>query len=96
MSVRCVLSDGMRGPVVNGFAPTPASLFVVADLGHVFRGLGIDEQRRTIEAALTDALTLAFAKLDALHAADSPEVPCQPERSAARSTAPPSSATAAA
>ena len=67
MLTRVVLSDGIRP---NGVQPAPASLFVVADLGHSFRALPLDEQRRLIEAALTDALDAALAKLEAAGAPD--------------------------
>ena len=64
MQTRVVLSDGIRP---GGVQPAPASLFVVADLGHSFRALPLDEQRRMIEAALTEALGLAIEKIEDAH-----------------------------
>lgn len=63
-SVRVVLSDGThRDP------PLPAALFVTVPLGHVFRALSVEEQRRAIEAGLTEALDRACAVLDTLEPA---------------------------
>lgn len=67
MQTRVVLSDGTRP---NGIQPGPATLFVVTDLGHSFRALPLDEQRRMIEAALTEALGIAIEKVEDAHTAD--------------------------
>lgn len=48
-------------------------MFVSVDLGHAFRAMAIAEQRRAVESALEDALTIAYAKLDAMQAAVSGE-----------------------
>ena len=62
-ATRVVLSLGHQHPV-----PRPATLFVSVELGHAFRALPLDEQRRMIEAGLTDALAEAYAKLDEANA----------------------------
>lgn len=62
---KVVLSTGLdrvAGP------PRPATLFVSAELGHSFRALPPEEQRRAVEGALADALVVAFDKIEAINA----------------------------
>lgn len=66
-TARVVLSDGTEREAGQ---PRPATLFVSVPLGHSFRALPVEEQRRAIEDGLTDALALALDKLEALHAPD--------------------------
>jgi hypothetical protein len=65
-TVKVVLSTG--APTRPLDPPAPARLVVSADLGHSFRAIPLDEQRRVIEAALTASLELALAKLDEANA----------------------------
>ncbi len=68
---RVVLSTGM--PARPSDSPAPARLVVSLDLGLGFRALDPVSQRDAIEGGLSDALVVAFAKLDEVNS-PSPEV----------------------
>lgn len=71
MQTRVVLSTGR--PARSYDPPAEARLMVSVDLGHAFRAVPLDEQRRMIERGLTDALEITLAKLD-----EEPATPVEP------------------
>lgn len=63
---KIVLSTGTPARPLD--QPAPARLVVAIELGHSFRALPLDGQRRMVEDALGVALGLTLDKLDEMHA----------------------------